>query len=63
MVSSPGASGTVTFQSLNGDALPACLDGITQPQVAFPSSVMATGVSMMGPAVFTTDGKNLYLPI
>lgn len=58
MVYSAGATPTMTFQSLNGEALPACLDGMSQPTVSNDA-----GVSMLGPVVFNTNGKNFYLRI
>ena len=58
MVNTFGASGTVTFQSMNASVpLPSCLDGITQPQVPPNTASSATGVYLMGPAWTTSEGK------
>ena len=58
MVNTFGASGTVTFQSMDASVpLPSCLDGITQPQVPPNTASSATGVYLMGPAWTTSEGK------
>ena len=58
MVNTPGASGAVTFQSMNASVpLPSCLDGITQPQVPPNTASSATGVYLMGPAWTLSEGK------
>ena len=58
MVNTFGASGTVTFQSMDASVpLPSCLDGITQPQVPPNTASSATGVYLMGPALTTSEGK------
>lgn len=59
MVNTAGASGTVTFQSMNASVpLPSCLDSsLTQPQVPPNTASSATGVYLMGPAWTTSEGK------